>query len=100
MRPPTNVTHLICKSTHHTGNHSTAQVLLKLTFTLYPGVPILQWPMIAHGALQIIPRILKIEVFKHGDAKRNDLYVHIQEDIEELSTFAAAVDLLANVDSS
>lgn len=56
--------------------------------------------MIAHGALQIIPRILKIEVFKHGDAKRNDLYVHIQEDIEELSTFAAAVDLLANVDSS
>lgn len=56
--------------------------------------------MACHGALQIIPRILKIEVFKHVDAKPNDLYTHNQEDIEELPTFAAAVYLQANVDYS
>lgn len=51
--------------------------------------------MTAHRALQLIPCILKIKVFKHGDAKPNNLYAHNKEGIDELLAFAAAVELLA-----
>lgn len=62
MWPPTNITHLICKSAHHTGSYRTAWVLLKPTFTFHSDIHIQQSPKHTIQAYWSILRYLSIAV--------------------------------------